>query len=206
MPAWFGLLRGLTTGAGFWRRDAGALQRRSLCWTSGEPTSGACRPGLRRDRCTGTPGAELTFDIASQHVADRHEPARMVPQSCAGDDLDQAFATSIPSAHLEAAPACLGTGEAFSQVGLPFSDNTWPPDGAGAVPGRRIEQARMQTQASDHAHAPAHRIQQVDGGVAPVGHRNDLPARQPSRRLQQTLSAPVGQLLVPPLAFAGIAF
>ncbi len=98
------------------------------------------------------------------------------------------------------------TGEAFSQVGLPFSDDTWPPDGAGAVPGRRIEQARMQTQASDHAHAPAHRIQQVDGGVAPVGHRNDLPARQPSRRLQQTLSAPVGQLLVPPLAFAGIAF
>jgi hypothetical protein len=86
----------------------------------------------------------------------------VVPQGGAGDDLDQAFATPVPAAHLQAAPARLGIGEAFGQVGLPFADDARPADGARPAPGRRIEQACIQAQARDHAYAPANRIQQID--------------------------------------------
>ena len=53
---------------------------------------------------------------------------------------------------------------------------------------------------------PRTRIEQVDGGEAAVGDRDDAALGQPARRLQQNLPAPIGQLLVPLLALAGIAF
>jgi hypothetical protein len=68
----------------------------------------------------------------------------MMPQGGAGHDLDQAFATPVPAVHPQAAPACLGIDETFSQVGLPFSKHTRPPERAGTASGRRIEQARIE--------------------------------------------------------------
>ena len=55
--------------------------------------------------------------------------------------------------------------------------------------GWRIEEARVQMQAGDHAGATAHRVQQVDGGVAAVGHANNLATGQPPRRLQQPVAS-----------------
>jgi hypothetical protein len=84
---------------------------------------------------------EFASGVADQHVADRHEPARMAPKRGAGHDLDQAFATPIPAVHPQAAPSCLGIRKTFSQAGLPLSDHARPPDCAWTAPGRRVEQA-----------------------------------------------------------------
>jgi hypothetical protein len=40
---------------------------------------------------------EFTGDVANQHVANRNEAARMIPDGRVGYDLDQAFTATIPA-------------------------------------------------------------------------------------------------------------
>ncbi len=107
----------------------------------------------------------------------------MMPQGGARHNLDGSLAPSIPAGHLDASPARLRIGQAFGQTGLARSDDARPPDRAWSALSRRIKQARVQAEAGDHADPAAHRIQQVDRGVAAVGNANDLAIGKPPRRL-----------------------
>ena len=149
---------------------------------------------------------ELIGNVANQYIADRHKAAGVVPDGGAGNDLQQPFAAAIPSVHLEASPARPRIGETLSHRWLTPADDAWPTDRAGSAMRRRVEQPGIETQAGDHADATANRIQQVDGSEAAIGHRDDLPLRQPARDLQHDLPPPVSELLMSPLVFACISF
>ena len=160
-PSRAGVVRAIA-GSDHWvgsqPRGDGELRQTSLRSTSGERTIAGCRAGRHQGPCRGTPRTQFAVNVADQHVADRHEPAGVVPQRGAGDDLDHPRALSIPACHLQAAPARLGIGQTCRQAGLPLSDHAGAANGAGPAPGRRIEQACIEAQARDHAHAPADRV------------------------------------------------
>ena len=52
----------------------------------------------------------------------------------------------------------------------------------------------------------ANGIEQFDGSETAIGHRDDLPLRQPARDLQHDLPPPVSELLMSPPVFACISF
>ena len=58
-----------------------------------------------------------------------------------------------------------------------MSDDARTPDGTWTTPCRRIEESRVEMQASNHANPPAHRVEQINHRVAAVGNSDDLPLR-----------------------------
>ena len=147
---------------------------------------------------------EFASDVANQHITDRDETAGVMPDSGAGYDLDQAFTAAIPAGDREAPLAGLATGETFGERWLSLTDHAWPPDRAASATRRWIEQPGVEAQAGDHADPPAHGVEQLDRGEAAVGDRDDASVGKPAGDLEQHLSSPIGQLLVPPVMLARI--
>src|SRR5271165_2876662 len=91
--------------------------------------------------------SEFVGNVADQDVADRDQATWMMPESGAGNDLDHPLTTTIPSGHLEGAPACFWVGQMLGQSGLTLSDHGWAADGARAALHRGIEKPRVESQA-----------------------------------------------------------
>src|SRR3954454_11286088 len=89
----------------------------------------------------------LTADVAHQHPAHRDAPAGMVPHRSAGQDIQFAFALSIPLADRDAAPAAGRIGETLHEGRLARAGDPAAASGTGPAWRWRIEQPGMQTQA-----------------------------------------------------------
>jgi hypothetical protein len=87
---------------------------------------------------------------------------------------------------------------------LSLADHTWAPDRAASTTWWWIEQSGIEAQAGDHADSSTHGIEYLDRSEAAVGDRDDAPVGQPARDLEQHLSSPIGQLLVPLVMLARI--
>ena len=82
----------------------------------------------------------------------------------------------------------------------------WSPDSTGPAWWRRLVQGSIKTQSGDTGDLLAEqRGQELEGGEAAVGDQHQLPLRHPATGLEDQLSAPVGELLVVPPAFAAVA-
>ena len=83
---------------------------------------------------------------------------------------------------------------------MTFADDRRAPHLAGHAPRRWFMERGVKPKAGDHGQPWPHVIEQIDRGEAGVANADDAPVRQPERRLDQDLPAPIGELLV--LAFA----
>lgn len=132
---------------------------------------------------------EFAVWVAHQYMADGNAAPGVVPHGGAGDDLDPPFAAAVPSRHQQTPPVCLRVDEARLQRGLTFPDDR-----------RWFVERGVKPQAGDHGDPRPHVIERIDCGEAGVANADDAPVRQPKRRLDQDLSAPIGKPLVLALA------
>ncbi len=131
------------------------------------------------------------------------EASGVMPQGSGGHDLQSPFAPPVAARYVDAPPACFGICQAVGQVSLTRADDARPSDRARSAPHWWIEQARVQTQAGDHADPAAHCVERIDRRGAAVSDTDDLAIGQPSCCLQEQLPGSVRQLLVPSLTVAG---
>src|SRR6202020_2725442 len=88
-----------------------------------------------------------------------------------------------PSQPVTWTPARSAIGEALGEGRLALADRPRPADGARSAAWRRVEQSGIEAQAGDHAKPAAQRIEQLDGGEAGVGDRDDATLGQPAHQL-----------------------
>src|SRR3954471_7837497 len=139
--------------------------------------------------------AELILAVAHQHVADWDVVAGMRPDGGAADDLDLALCAAISACDLQAVPVCVASRQLLRQVRQAAPDDARTADPRPAL-GRRLEQTGVQAQPGDDTKPVPDSIEQIDDSVATVGNRDNAAVGQPARDLEQSLSCPVGQLLM----------
>jgi hypothetical protein len=87
-------------------------------------------------------------------------------------------------------------GKALVQGGQAFADHGRPTSLARQAPRWRFMKRGVEPQACDHGDPRSHIVEQVDRSEAGIADANDAAVRQPARRLDQDLPAPVSKLLI----------
>src|ERR671929_69543 len=176
------------------------LKRRLRAPAAHEPAQDVDRIGLHVGAQKRL-GLLLPGNVAHQHPADRHLPAGVVPQGCAGHDVEPALGPAIPAVDVDPLPGRGRVLEPVCQAWQPSALDPWPPDRTRLAPRGWLIKPGIEPQSRDHTEGLAHVSQQFDRREAAVRHGDDPPLRQPARGLQQHLTCPVGQPLVPPAVF-----
>jgi hypothetical protein len=146
---------------------------------------------------------EALAGIAQQDPADRNDRlSGVAPSGRAGADLHDPVALTIPAGHAHPLPAGGLVGQHLGQVRQARSPGPWTPDRPGSARRGWPVEGGVEPQPGDAGHAPpGQRGQEFEGGEAAVRHEDQRPIGQPAPGLQDKLSPPVGELLVPSSLF-----